>query len=86
MNYIILKLNRKLLIVFDHTIYVGYDNFSPTGHNRIRKMILEKFKTTKGLSFINVNELRLNSCDTEENRIEYLKKEGLDLREPRLII
>ena len=68
-----------MIIVFDNSVYVSFDNFSSTGHDLLRIRILEKIKETKGLSYIKVNELIFNNFATEELRINYLAEKGLDL-------
>ena len=66
--------------MYNNSFYVGYDNFSSTGHDILRTRILEKFKATKGFNYVKINELKFNSSGSEEARLEYLKQVGLDLK------
>lgn len=63
--------------MYDNSVYVGYDNFTSTGHSNFRERILKKLKEIKGFDFIKLNELKFNKIPTEELKLEYLKEIGL---------
>ncbi len=65
--------------MYDNSFYVGYDNFSSTGHDILRTRILEKLKATQGFKYLKINELKFNSSGLED-RLEYLKQLGLEFK------
>jgi len=59
---------------------VSLDNFSNTGHNMMRKKILETLKEKHGYNYVQINEFDFINVGTIDKRLEYLKEKGLDLK------
>lgn len=70
---------RKLVILYDNSVYVGYDNYSATGHDHIRTEIIEKIKQKHEINYIKINELKFNNSLSDEKRLDYLNSLGLNL-------